>query len=205
MMGMSLPALYYSLFCIVSGIERVRVRREMGNGMYTPLMYLVVTTSILLPLSLCYGAVSALFIYSWGVIPWASYGYTLLANGLATFWFASIAQLTGWLFGMIAGPMVYVLFWSLSFGARRSPVISRDVHLPRRAAARCALPPFRCCPPLPTDAPIPLAPIPPTTTIAVDLVSPSPPEDMRPAALVSIPPPPPSPPATPPDPPYISD
>ena len=113
------PTLMLALTCIATSVERVRVKREIGNGMYNPLMYILVTSAIQIPISHFLSTLSSGAAWLWAhpELEWSAYPFSVLAVGAMTVWFLSLGQLCGWLFGAIVGPAVFCLFWAFGFGA----------------------------------------------------------------------------------------
>ena len=139
--AISFPIGYVSLISIASGFERFRVEREITNGMYSPVSYILVTSTIALLQSYIVGMVSAIMGYVWGNFYWPSVGYAIIINSVSVFWFASFAQLTGWLFGPFSGPLIFAAVFSVTIGAlgatRR---VARPAPTSAQPSPRCLLP-----------------------------------------------------------------
>ena len=133
--GVSAPSIYVIIICTTSAIERVRVMREVGNGMYSPMAFLLVTSSIQIPLTYFISASVVAFLYAWGDFYWGSIGWSCLIFG-ASIWSSScFAQLAGWQLGVKLGPLAYILFFAGGFAANGWFAPTETILWPWRAIA----------------------------------------------------------------------
>ena len=150
-MGTAMPMLYTMLYTISVSVERVRVKREVSNGMYDGGLYVVVTTLIALPMSYLISALAVLLVFVWGDLYWGGIPYALLLNGAAQFWMMCVAQTCGWLFGTVTGPAVFGSFWAISFcscprPSNRVALCCIRVASWHRTASPCAASAWHCVP-----------------------------------------------------------
>ena len=115
----ALPTIYVILYSQAAGFERIRVRRELSNGMYRPSAYALVTASIHLPTCYGFALVACIITYAWGDLhAWGAIGFSLLPLGMVVFFFLNLAHVCGWVFGELNGPLVFVAVFSVAFRAR---------------------------------------------------------------------------------------
>ena len=123
MTATSLPTLYNLFYSMGAASERDRVKREVNNGMYSVMLYVLATSLVALPVAMNAGLVSTMFSYIWGDFhSWGSVGYVILLIGAANYWMSAIAQFCGWVCGITGGPQVYTLIWAISCGRLRHPL-----------------------------------------------------------------------------------
>lgn len=141
--SLALPTVYMMLFCNSAGFERVRVRRELNNGMYSPSAYLLVTTSIQLPISYCVASVGVLITFVWGDLhAWGSFGFSMLAMGATLFWYLNLAQICGWVFGHLIGTLIFMGIWIVTFRACTLACVPAYPHVPPSLLPRSSPPPL---------------------------------------------------------------
>ena len=124
MVTTQIPLMFNIFYCIGAGVERVRVQREINNGMYSPGLYVFVTSLIALPATIVTGCSATLLSYVWGDYhSWASFGYSCILMSATVYWMAAVGMLLGWLFGYSTGPSIFTAVWLAAFSTlRHSPI-----------------------------------------------------------------------------------
>ena len=129
MMTITASMLYNIFYTISASVERVRVKREIDNGMYSPLPYVFVTSLIALFNAIVTIVVVMLLAYVWGDLhSWGSLGYSIVVVSLAQFFFMGVAQLLGWFYGILGGSNLFSIIFTVAMSTRASQ--ASKLHAP---------------------------------------------------------------------------
>ena len=129
--SMSLPGLYTMLYAYYIGLERMRVRRELFNGMYHPSAYVLTSTVTQLCSAFLIPIMSLVFLFLLTDFEWSAFPevYAISAVSLTTF--IAMASLVGWGLGSLVGACTNICLWGIAYGqAPPSPIHTYYSSLP---------------------------------------------------------------------------
>lgn len=130
-LALLVPLLHIGLYCQVVGAERMRVRHELSNRMYSPGAYLAVRQLVQLALALGGQLLSSLWLYMWGHLSWASWAYAFAFMTLLAWYCLAAATVFGWCLGPSHGQHAYSLGCLVSY----SELPRIEVSTPARRAS----------------------------------------------------------------------
>lgn len=110
-----LPLGIISLYTMILGTERIRVRREIVNGMYNPNAYAIVQLIVHIMLSFTIGSFPNLVSYAWADGEWRAIWRSWLTLSAICFFFIQLGLILGWLLGPEEGGNWWLLVWGLGF------------------------------------------------------------------------------------------
>ena len=119
--NMTAATMLYNIFSTISaGVERMRVEREINNGMYSATLYMLVDALIAIPVTFFTGTWGILLAYVWGDFhAWSSLPSAIFLASVSQYYFAAAAKVSGWMFGDVTGASVFIGIYSIAFSTLR--------------------------------------------------------------------------------------